>query len=317
MRNAPARLAALAVTASLALPGAFTGAASAAAARTPSHVHAARYVSLDDCGDPCGQWTVSMRDGSALRLPDARTHPLSKHGKPVKDRGAPIGVSGDGTRVAYVRARDGRVVVRDLRGGLFTMPADTGPARRVSDLRLSLDGASLAVVMADAPDRVYDVASARLVGTLPRGHHFVGFSGDGGEVLAAKGERHLYSFTRAGALLAHSAVPEDGPYALNADGRTVAFMKGHDKQRRVVLWDLATGKENVRVWVWMPRHQSYQMVEMLDWTANGQLSLHVEDDVMREPTRMSILLLDLATSRFTVRDRYTVRPKAWGFEACG
>nr|WP_055506747.1 hypothetical protein [Nonomuraea pusilla] len=171
--------------------------------------------------------------------------------------------------------------------------------------------------MADAPDRVYDVASARLVGTLPRGHHFVGFSGDGGEVLAAKGERHLYSFTRAGALLAHSAVPEDGPYALNADGRTVAFMKGHDKQRRVVLWDLATGKENVRVWVWMPRHQSYQMVEMLDWTANGQLTLHVEDDVMREPTRMSILLLDLATSRFTVRDRYTVRPKAWGFEACG
>ncbi|NRQ38036.1 hypothetical protein HII36_40340 [Nonomuraea sp. NN258] len=57
-----------------------------------------------------------------------------------------------------------------------------------------------------------------------------------------------------------------------------------------------------------------QAVTMLDWTANRQLTLHVEERLLK---RLAILRLDLGTSRFTVRDRYTVDHRAWGFEACG
>lgn len=272
-----------------------------------------RYVSISRCdtGGPCGPWILSTVNGNHLRFPDARVHPLSRRGKPIKDRLSPIGVNGDGTRVAYVRDADGRVVVRDRGGALYTLLQGSP-----QDLRLSLDGARLAATLRGRV-QIYDVASGSHLSTLPKGQEFAGFSGDGDEVLTSKGET-LYSHTLGGRELARSKVGFHGPYALNADGVTVAWLTKDRGKGRAVLWDLTSDRPNVRTWVWLPDYKGMmQDVEMLDWTANGQLTVHVIDDVMRTPRGMHVLKLDLATSRFTVRDRFSVRSGAYGFEACG
>lgn len=287
-----------------------------APAQAASREHAIRYVSLDTCdGHPCGPWRFTLGDGSTWRLPDARVHPLSEHGHPDKRAPAPIGVSGDGRRVAYLRDSDGRLVVRDIGGALYLMPRRDLPEG--TDLRLSLDGAHLATGD-ERGVRLYDVDSGTHLATLPKGEEFLGFSGDGDEVLTRSGEHTLHSRTLSGRLLATSKVKSYGPFALNPDGVTVAWLTGDTGKQRAVLWDLSSDRPNVRTWVWIPDyHGMVQLVEMLDWTANKQLTLHVRDDAMGTPAGMHVLQLDLGTSRFTVRDRYTVRSSAWGFEACG
>ncbi|WP_214321091.1 WD40 repeat domain-containing protein [Nonomuraea sediminis] len=293
----------------------------AAPAQAASRAHAIRYVSVDDCGRPCATWRVTLGDGTTRRFSDAQVHPLSKHGKPIKGQAAPIGVSGDGRRVAYLRAGDGRLVVRDLGGALYPMPRGAfrrGVSQGGSNMWLSLDGARLAVSQHYGRVRLYDVASGTRLATLPKGEEFLGFSGDGDEVLTRSGEHTLHSRTLSGRLLATSKVKSYGPFALNPDGVTVAWLTGDKGKQRAVLWDLSSDRPNVRTWIWIPDYRGMvQRVEMLDWTANKQLTLHVRDDAMRTPAGMHVLLLDLGTSRFTLRDRYTVRSSAWGFEACG
>lgn len=290
-------------------------------AHAATHGHSIRYVSLNACdGSPCGPWTLSLHNGAHLRLPDAQVRALSKRGKPIKGSMAPIGVNGNGTRVAYLRASDGRLVVRDIDSGVVhPMPWNVFPkgvSQQFADLRLSLDGGKLAVSRGGRA-RLYDVASASHLSTLPKGQEFLGFSGDGDEALTRKRDL-LYSHTLGGRELARSKVKSDGPFALNADGVTVAYLTESRGKGRAVLWDLVSDRENVRTWVWVPDYRGIvQLVDMLDWTADRQLTMHIADDAMRSPYKMHVLRLDLATSRFTLRDRFAVRANAYGFEACG
>lgn len=283
-----------------------------------SHI---RYVSLNRCDSgACGPWRISTIHGNHLSLPDAQIHPLSKRGNPIKDLLAPIGVNGNGTRVAYLRASDSRLVVRDTGGALYVMPQSAFPkgvSQRYSDLKLSLDGAKLAVSLMNGSVKLYDVAAGRHLSTLPKGAAFRGFSGDGGEILAEEGDA-LVSYTVGGRELARSTVKTAGTVALNADGVTIAWLTQEKGKGHAVLWDLVSDKANVSTWVWVPDYGGMiQQTEMLDWTANKQLTLHVVEDAMHSPRKMRVLQLDLATSRFTVRDRYTIRPQAYGFESCG
>lgn len=292
-----------------------------APAQASAHWSHIRYVSLNSCkSGACGPWRISTIHGNHVSLPDAQVHPLSKRGNPIKDLLAPIGVNGNGTRVAYLRASDSRLVVRDTGGALYVMPQSAFPkgvSQRYADLQLSLDGAKLAVLREDYRVRLYDVATGRHLSTLPKGQTFQGFSGDSGEVLTMKDETY-YSHTVDGRELARSKAKAMGQVALNADGVTIAWLTQERGKGHAVLWDMVSDKANVSTWVWVPDYRGMiQQTEMLDWTANKQLTLHVVEDAMHSPRKMRVLQLDLATSRFTVRDRYTIRPEAYGFESCG
>jgi hypothetical protein len=159
----------------------------------PAHgdADAVRYAWVRGCGvqaKPCGDWILFRRDGSRTRLRDARVKPLSDKGKTLNDDLAPLSVSDDGRRVAYFRKGDGRLVVRELGGGVHVI-ADEVPARGygMGDVRtmLSQDGTRLAVDYVGEYDRggkpkrptdIYDVATGTKLGSIPWDVTLSGFS---------------------------------------------------------------------------------------------------------------------------------------------
>ncbi|MEV4835047.1 hypothetical protein AB0K05_11025 [Nonomuraea sp. NPDC049486] len=142
-----------------------------------------RYAVQRVCGEKaCGKLRLVLADGSAHELPDTSTG----------EGHEPVAVSADGSRVAYFRAGDRRLIAYELGGKRRFVGTVKQPANEVgvdeTRLLLSPDGSRLAYLPNDAGRRirVYDVRSGRAVGTLPAEDGFsctAGFSGDGGELL--------------------------------------------------------------------------------------------------------------------------------------
>ncbi|MFD2354465.1 hypothetical protein ACFSTC_42045 [Nonomuraea ferruginea] len=142
-----------------------------------------RYAVQRVCGEKaCGKLRLVLADGSAHELPDTSTG----------EGHEPVAVSADGSRVAYFRAGDRRLIAYELGGKRRFVGTVKQPANEVgvdaTRLLLSPDGSRLAYLPNDPGRRirVYDVRSGRAVGTLPAEDGFsctAGFSGDGGELL--------------------------------------------------------------------------------------------------------------------------------------
>jgi hypothetical protein len=300
------------------------------AATHPHPKHTIRYASLDRCKDadrPCGPWRLTLRDGREIVLPDAQVNPHNRHGKPDLERMASIAISGEGQRVAYIRTGDHRLVVRDLNGDVHVMPREALPTRADGvALRLSLDGTHLAV-----DNLIFDVNEAVKLASLPGKATFEGFSGDGDEVLTFRPRKHhrmeLTSYTLRGELLARATLTSDyepgsvtnTPYALGADGRLVAHLTTNAGKGAVEIIDLITGEvvRNVKVKVRDYPSAGPQQVFMADWITADELTVHLEEDLLRTPSPIRVLVINLTTGKIRTREDYKFRDSVFGYEACG
>lgn len=92
----------------------------------------------------CAQWRLVGRSGKQWRLPDGIG---SRVVKPRDYMGgdAPLEISPDGWRLAYYRAKDQRLVVRDLRSGKITPSTTRTPPAANPQMMFSADGTHLAL----------------------------------------------------------------------------------------------------------------------------------------------------------------------------
>lgn len=325
----------LRILAAIAVAMAMLGVQGAAAYADPGHDHgqshgdsrgdAIRYASAQGCpkkgGEvvPCGTWRLVSHKGEVTLLKDAQLRAVGADGKPVDYAVAPIAVSGDGTRVAYF-TKAGRLVVRTMKGGVKPLPADALPARTNQydvTLQLSDDGARLAVIAGRV--QLFDTATGGRLGTLPKLSTFVGFSGDGERVLASMDgdesvvELHVYDLS--GRRLLSDTPPQlvaaNGPYALNADGKTLAVLVGGTK---VTLYDLATSQVLGGHAIKLPKEGT---VHKVDWTGDNQVTLHVSQYPEGKATRMTVLQHDATSGATRVRDTYSMLKDTFVFAACG
>ncbi|MER7506019.1 hypothetical protein AB0L05_40840 [Nonomuraea pusilla] len=325
--------------AAAAATGLATGLAALLAAPTPAQAqphraphHAAdsiRYASVKSCAGkdgerrPCGRWRLVMHSGKLSVLRDAQVVALDAKGKPAGPAAAPIAVSGDGQRVAYFTT-SGRLAVRTLGGGVVLMAEGALPrvAQYAVGLRLSGDGARLAVMVGaekPAATRVFDTSTGERIGDVPGAETFAGFSADGDEVLTtADGDEavtDLAVYSERGERLARATPPQvvasNGPQALAADGHTVANVIRKTRPE-LVTYDVRSDQVTARTRVKLPAGD----VEMIDWTGDTQVTLHL----VRYPgrsTRMTIVQIDTGTGAVKVRDAYTVLKDTYVFAACG
>lgn len=296
----------------------------------PHHGHdSVRYASIKGCQTkdagprPCGAWRLVMHDGSRRALPDAQTVALKTNGTSSVTGVAPIAVSGDGRRLAYI-TKSGRLAVRTLGGGVKLLPKDALPRVAQYELafQLSDDGGRLAVLDNNMRKgtRVFDTATGAQLGTIPGTERMMGFSGDGGEVLtsvdADESVTDLAVYSDTGEPLRRVTPPQvvvsTGPQALSADGRTVANMV-MSRKPELVLYDMETDEVTGRTRVKLPAGS----VEMIDWTGESQVTLHLLREREGKAGRMAIVQIDTGTGTVKTRDRYSVLKDSYVFAACG
>jgi hypothetical protein len=279
------------LSALVAAPGAVHAAVPAGA--TPAPI---RYAAITDCdksspdAELCGPWWYRTTDG--------KRHPL----KGVASAAEPVAVSGDGRRLAYVRAKDTRLVIRDLDGRTRVSRAKAWPSKdelMVVRVTMSYDGSLVAVNCCwagntDRPARVYAAATGALLSKVPGvsvNDDALSFSGDGDQILVSTedGESSTLSVHDLNGRRTARVVPprlirdNAATAALNADGHTVAvYVTGRDPG--IALYDLKT--EQVTATFSVPR--SGQKVERdpatdrmeeadtdvrLDWTGDSTLQM--------------------------------------------
>ncbi|WP_062350975.1 hypothetical protein [Herbidospora yilanensis] len=263
----------------------------------------------------CGNWRLVTHHGKILQLRDAQLEALDGKRRPVGFAAAPVAISGNGQKIAYFR-KDGRIAVRTLGGGVTLLPADTLPKNVVQYnvwFRLSDDGASLAVT--DRRTMIFDTKKGRRLGLLPAKREFMGFSGDGKEVLTSGPDEVFRVYDRSARLLRQGRPADDvngwGPNALHADARTVATLVSGDK---IVVSDVETAQVEGDNPIKLPKGGT---VEMLDWTGPDQVTLHVSQNLPKVPNRMTVLQHDTKTGVTTVRDRYDILKDTFTYAACG
>ncbi|TYB52946.1 hypothetical protein FXF51_50100 [Nonomuraea sp. PA05] len=204
--------------------------------------------------DPCGAWRLSLRDGRQVTVRAAAARGVDGKGRRAHHAGT-FAVSGDGSVILYERARDHRLVVQPVAGGPPTaLPRSARPAGIGSDemaVRLSLSGDRVLIDYYDDEDRlptkVVTAASGETV-TLPPRYGVLGFSADGGEVLATRqmddNTTTLYALGAGGDSIRSTppqVVVNAAAWALAADGTTVAVLVQGDRAR-IRTYDLATGE---------------------------------------------------------------------------
>ncbi|SDI88729.1 hypothetical protein SAMN05421869_107363 [Nonomuraea jiangxiensis] len=286
-----------------------------------------RYAAASDCDkDPrnaawCGPWWFRTTDG--------KRHSLSGVGR-WSDA---VDVSGDGRRLAYIRAKDARLVVRDLDGRTRVSQAKAWPSKSELDLTrvtMSYDGSLVAVDccwsgFAGHPARVYDAATGALLGKVPGvsvHEDALSFSGDGDQILVRTDD------DKSGRLSVHdlkgkrtaSVVPprligdNAATAALNADGRTVAvYVTG--RKPKIALYDLESGLVTATFSV----PASGQKVERdlaedrimevdtdvrLDWT--GDSTLRMVRKVGFKVVRVKVYGIDVATESVLLERAYAI-----------
>ncbi|MDF5751624.1 hypothetical protein [Spongiactinospora sp. TRM90649] len=113
----------------------------------------------------CAQWRLVAADGRLYRLPDALGFEVKKGKPPETGMPGKLAISPDGTRIAYHRASDDRVVVRDLETGKI-WPIDHSIARGSlgSPFQLAFvrDGRQLAISDEGTDGNRKDVTLARI-----------------------------------------------------------------------------------------------------------------------------------------------------------
>lgn len=286
---------------------------------TPHHGDGVRYASAKACKVkkavfPCGNWRLVTHHGEIVQLKDAQVDALDHKRKPVGFATAPIAISGDGQKIAYFH-RNGRLAVRTFGGGVVLLPANALPKNPVQYnvwLSLSDDGGELAV--GHTRTAIYDTATGKRLGLLPAKRDYLGFSGDGEEVLTTS-EDGFRVYDRSARLLRQGAgadaIAEWGQHALHADGRTLATLKS---DREIIVSDVETGQVDGRTPIKLPKGGT---VEMLDWTGPHQVTLHVSQNLAKVPTRMTVFQHDTKTGATKVRDRYDILKDTYTYAACG
>ncbi|MER6944987.1 hypothetical protein ABT294_13270 [Nonomuraea sp. NPDC000554] len=289
-----------------------------------------RDVHLPNCGGdyfkPCEgrPWYLFLRDGRWVAFPDAARYATEAGGRradEVEDDPAPFAVSGDGRTIGYVRARDGRVVLRRWPGGKATvLPAyGKGVGTKYVGLELSADGRRALVDFSAArkrrPGLVIDVASGRTLRTLPEGDVPRGFSADGDEVLVTR--THSDNTVE---VVAHgldgSSVADTPPQvvvgagtslALETDGRTVVALLEADADRKqpeqVRRYDL-----RAHAWTGPARPvKPGRGASDLSWRPGGRLELtRREEDADRGFSDTWVHSLDVSTGALRKLDRYRI-----------
>ncbi|WP_066360376.1 hypothetical protein [Herbidospora mongoliensis] len=292
----------------------------ATAQAAPHHGDSIRYASAKACKVkkavfPCGNWRLVTHHGEIVQLKDAQVDALDGKGKPVGFATAPIAISGNGQKIAYFH-KNGRIAIRTFRGGVTLLPKNTLPKNTVQYnvwFRLSDDGASLLV--GDTRNRIFDTSSGKRIGLLPSKRDFLGFSGDGEEVLTRSDEENFLVYDRSARLQRQGrgadAISGYGPHTLHADARTLATLKS---DREIVVSDLETGQVEGKTPIKLPKGGT---VEMFDWTGSHQVTLHVSQNLPTIPTRMTVLQHDTKTGVTKVRDRYDILKDTYTYAACG
>ncbi|MEV4108539.1 hypothetical protein [Nonomuraea sp. NPDC049695] len=308
----------------LAVAGAAPAAAGAGAAKGPS----IRAAYLPNCGGdyfiPCkgAPWYLYLRDGRWVKFPDAARYATEADGSradEIDDAPAPFEVSGDGGTIAYVRARDGRVVVQRWPGGkAAVLPAyGKGVGTKYVQLHLSPDGRRLLVAYPEAarkrPGLVVDAADGTTLTTIPAGDVPLGFSADGDEVLATREKSD-----NTVEVLAHPLDGEpvvDTPpqvvvsnyvsLALGADGHTVLVLSEPTGKRpeQIRAYDL-----QARGWAGKAKAiKPKQGGSSLAWGPGGRLELH-RDEGSADDGRWAtwVYALDAATGATRQLDKYTI-----------
>jgi hypothetical protein len=307
-----------------------TPAAAAAHAHEHAHQHdSIRYASIKGCTakdgaqKPCGDWRLVMHNGEQSVLRDAQAVALDTKGR-SSGLPAPIAVSGDGQRVAYF-TKHGRLAVRTLGGGVTLLAKNALPpvGQDAVTLQLSDDGGRLAATFAtDKPTdtRVFDTGSGGQLGTVPAEESLMGFSADGGEVLTSADSddsvTDLVVYGDTGEQLVRGTPPQivaaNGPQALSGDGRTIAnIVTG--KKPQLVTYDLAGDQVTGRKRIKLPAGD----IDMIDWTGDTQVTLHLTGGGGSGATRMTIVQIDTETGAVKIRDRYSVLKDSFVFAACG
>jgi hypothetical protein len=288
----------------------------------PGHGDSIRYASAKACAKkggaivPCGTWRLVTHHGRVILLKDAQLRALDEKGDPVTDSTAPVAVSGNGQKIAYFR-KDGRLAVRTFNGKVRLLPKDTLPSKTAQydvTLQLSDDGAVLAVTAGRT--KLFDTASSTRLGQLPKGRYFLGFSGDGEKVLTATdADDSVGVHDLSGRLLRTDTPPPlvtgNGPYALHADGRTIAVLVAN---RKVALYDLESGQITGDQRIKLPKGST---AHKLDWTGDNQVTLHISQEFQGAPTRMTVLQHDVTSGATTVRDTYKLLKDTFVYAACG
>ncbi|SEL71677.1 hypothetical protein [Nonomuraea pusilla] len=311
-------------------------AAPAAAAQPPLTVQApwlpkgatVREAYLPNCGAdyfmPCkgAPWHLLLRDGRWVPFRDAARYATRADGSradEVEDSPAPFAVSADGRAVAYVRARDGRVVVRKAPGGKPRVLAayGKGVGTRNVALTLSADGARLLVVFEGGtgkrPSLVVDVATGERAAEVPAGNVPLGFSADGDEVLATRAERdntvkvvaHALDGSSVSATPPQQVVARGTALALAADGHTVLALSltAEGLPSGLRPYDLEAG-----AWTGPARRvRPKRLWPSLRWGPGGRLELVATESVAEEGRSSTwIYALDPATGSARRIDEYTI-----------
>ncbi|NRQ32250.1 hypothetical protein HII36_10435 [Nonomuraea sp. NN258] len=259
------------------------------AARLRSVVPADASLRLADLNPAARTWDVYLSAESPIPLPGARMHLPGEAGM---GRPAPLAVSGDGRRLAYLDAATGRLVltdpvgrwVRDLTGPL----ADADVPEPV----LSHDGRYAALVSPSGAELIDTAAGVRT--RLPGVVRVFGVGPDG--VVGATGhlaltgapDVELLTLDHRGAV--RTRVPFDPTLHVRAtpDGRSLAVVTGDE----VMTMDARTGRIGGRVPLKAPRH--YDVPRPLGWAADGRLLIEIEPD---DDDRGVYHLVDLETGR--------------------
>ncbi|MEV5895954.1 WD40 repeat domain-containing protein [Nonomuraea fuscirosea] len=306
----------------MAVPGSARAAVSAGGQAAPI-----RYAAVSDCAkDPrnaewCGPWWYRTTDG--------KRHRLSGVGRWA---GA-VAVSGDGRRLAYIRAKDARLVIRDLDGRTRVSRAEAWPSKLeldVTRVTLSYDGSRVAVDCCAAghtehPARVYDGGTGALLGKVPGVFAYedaLSFSGDSDQVLVRTDDE------KSGKLSVHdpngerttTVVPprligdNAATAALNADGHTVAvYVIGPKPQ--LALYDLdselitatyplpASGQKVTRDPVENTLTEAGTAVELV-WT--GDATLRMVRKIGFKRMRVQVYGIDVATGSVRPERAYTI-----------
>ncbi|MEV0196168.1 hypothetical protein [Nonomuraea sp. NPDC050691] len=286
-----------------------------------------RYAATSDCDkDPrnaarCGPWWYRTTDGKRHRLDGvARTT-------------QPVAVSGDGRRLAYIRAKDTRLVIRDLDGRIRVSRDKAWPSRSevdVTRVRMSYDGSLVAVDCCWAgytehAARVYDAATGALLSKVPGvsvREDALSFSGDGDQILVSTDDDksgrlsvHDLNGRRTAVVVPPRLIGDNAATAaLNADGRTVAvYVTG--RKPKIALYDLEAGS----VTATYPVPASGQKVERdpaenriaevdtdvrLDWT--GDSTLRMVRKVGFKLVRVKVYDIDIPAGSVRLQRAYAI-----------
>ncbi|MFI6734710.1 YncE family protein [Nonomuraea sp. NPDC050451] len=316
---------ALGALAAVAMVAGTVGAAGASAAEGAP----VRAVHLPNCGGdyfmPCKKapWYLYLRDGRWVKFPDAARYATEADGAradEVEDDPAPFEVSGDGGTIAYVRARDNRVVVERWPGGKATvLPSyGKGVGTKYVDLFLSPDGRRLLVGFAEAAKKraalVVDAATGETVRTLPVSDVPKGFGADGDEVLATRAKDdntiEVLAYPLDGEPVADTppqeVVSRNSELALAADGHTllVRLPTAGKQPERVRTYDL-----RARAWAGKAKPvKAKQGTSSLAWGPGGRLELRRDEGSDEEGQWTTwVYALDAATGATKLVDKYTIR----------